>query len=100
MYRVGSAPDDAACTTIWCYGTRGAPWTCTSCGEAISARRYDPYRPLSQHSFGKALVDPFLYWVDFERCLPISIRREHATLAMRAYYARLEQSSVTDPKGE
>lgn len=99
VYLIGSAPDDSVCQTIWCYGPSGTPWTCSACGEAISARVYDPFRPWGQHSFRKALVDPFLYWVDLEQCLPISVRRAHATLAMRAYYARLEQSSVTDPSG-
>ena len=40
--RVGSAPDDATCRTIWCYGDKGMPWTCTACSEAILAPVYDP----------------------------------------------------------
>jgi hypothetical protein len=99
VYQVGSAPDAAECRTVWCHGGNGVPWICTACGEPISARVYDPYRPLPHHSFKKALVDPFVYFVDPQNCLPKSIRGTHATLAMRAYYARLEQSSVTDREG-
>ena len=44
VYRVGSAPDNAICGTIWCYADKGVPWTCSACGEAISARVYDPFR--------------------------------------------------------
>lgn len=45
VYRIGSGPDDAACGTIWCYGDKGVPWTCTACGEAISASVFDPLQP-------------------------------------------------------
>ena len=37
LYRVGSRPESAACTTIWCYGDRGVPWTCIACGRAVVA---------------------------------------------------------------
>jgi hypothetical protein len=41
VYRVGPVPDDEACRTIWCYGDKGVPWTCTECGEPISAPVYN-----------------------------------------------------------
>ena len=44
VYRVGLAPDDATCGTIWCYGDKGVPWTCAACSEAISAPVYDPFQ--------------------------------------------------------
>ena len=50
IYRIGSVPDDKECRTIWCYGDRGVPWTCAACGEAISARMYDPLRPSGRGS--------------------------------------------------
>ena len=42
IYRMGPEPDDATCRTIWCYGDRGVPWTCSACGSAVSAERYRP----------------------------------------------------------
>ena len=94
-YRVGSAPDDAAPGTIWCYSEDGNPWTCSACGSPISARIYNPLRPTRRHSLRQALVEPFLFFVDPDGQLDWRTRYWHATLAMRAYYARLEQSDVT-----
>lgn len=42
IYRVGPVPDDAFCSTIWCYGDRGVAWTCSACGEEIGSERYQP----------------------------------------------------------
>jgi hypothetical protein len=99
VYRVGVVPDDAACGTIWCYGDNGVPWTCAACGEPISAQTYDPLAPTRRRSSETALVEPFLRFVDPDRLLSTRTRRRHAMLAMRAYYARLEQSSVTNHEG-
>lgn len=96
VYRVGSAPEDAACRTIWCYGDKGVPWMCTACGDAISASVYNPLAPTRRRSSKVALVEPFLRFVDPEGHLDKRTRRRHATLAMRAYYERLECSTVTD----
>ena len=43
IYRMGPAPDDDACRTIWCYGDKGVPWTCSACGDAVSTERHRPY---------------------------------------------------------
>ena len=40
IYRMGPEPNDAACRTIWCYGDKGVPWTCTACGTEVAGRRY------------------------------------------------------------
>jgi hypothetical protein len=42
IYRFGPRPDEAHSRTIWCYGDKGVPWTCASCGEAISTERFRP----------------------------------------------------------
>lgn len=42
IYRVGPVPDVRFCTTIWCYGDHGVPWTCSACGRAIERERYEP----------------------------------------------------------
>ena len=45
VYRIGPAPDDAQCRTIWCYGDKGVPWTCTACGAPIDAPEDRPRLP-------------------------------------------------------
>jgi hypothetical protein len=96
VYRVGVVPDDAACGTIWCYGDEGKPWACTACGNSISARIHNQLRPTRRRSWKMALVEPFLFFVDPDGQLDRRTRQRHATLAMRAYYARIEQSEATD----
>jgi hypothetical protein len=36
IYRVGSTPNDAVCTTIWDYSGKGRPWKCTACRKPIT----------------------------------------------------------------
>jgi hypothetical protein len=43
VYRIGPAPDDVVCRTIWCLGADHVPWTCVSCGQSIDG----PLSPLS-----------------------------------------------------
>ena len=54
-----------------------------------------PFEPVAGRSFTEALVEPFRDFVDPDKHLDRRTRRTHATLAMRAYYARLEHSAVT-----
>ncbi|MFI5259389.1 MAG: hypothetical protein ACHQ01_07265 [Candidatus Limnocylindrales bacterium] len=96
VYRIGTAPDVATCGTIWCYPDKGVPWTCCSCREAISARVCNPFQPEAGLTCEKALVRPFYHFIDPHQRLDSRTRRRHATLAMRAYYARLEHAMVTD----
>jgi hypothetical protein len=98
VYRVGSIPDAAACTTIWCYGDKGVPWTSTAGGEPIWAHLQPISQPTRRRSWRMALVEPFMFFVDPEGELDKETRRRRATLAMRAYYARLEHSTVTEDR--
>jgi hypothetical protein len=36
IYRVGSAPDDSVCTTIWDYSGKGRPWKCAACRQPVT----------------------------------------------------------------
>ncbi len=35
VFRVGRAPVQYRCTTIWCYGVDARSWACEHCGQAI-----------------------------------------------------------------
>ena len=35
LYRIGPAPDDSSCVTIWDYESKGVAWTCSLCGRSI-----------------------------------------------------------------
>jgi hypothetical protein len=42
-YRVGEAPDDAVCGTIWCYGDESKPWTCLMSTQLDLALQERPF---------------------------------------------------------
>jgi hypothetical protein len=88
-YRVGPVPDDGACETIRSAGDEGMPWTCSACGSFIWACSANPFQPTRRRSWRLALVEPFLSAVDPDGQLDRRTRQRHATLAMRAYYARI-----------
>lgn len=44
VYRIGPAPDDRVCRTIWCLDANRVPWTCLACGRPIDS----PHSPLSR----------------------------------------------------
>jgi hypothetical protein len=57
IYRVGSVPDDRECTTIWCYGDKGVPWTCAACGRSVGEPLY-PLSTLAKRRDREGLNDP------------------------------------------
>ena len=40
IYKIGPAPDESVCRTLWCYN--GEPLTCHACGTTVSAERFVP----------------------------------------------------------